>query len=286
MGRINQPPSGDDEKTVAVGSPRRDWRGGTQAEPSWNAQADSEKTSLENGGRSMDDDGKTAYVSSERAPGVKPEDIPLDDPSIVRPKPSPRLSWPARDQHRLPDKPSSVPDNQPTRPVSQPHIQTGASQDEEQTRLYNHRADIASQRERPAPADALGKAADEGAALPAVPVNASEDPVVGWLVVVEGPGKGRSLEIGVGANSLGRDASQRIRIDFGDPYISRDKHAVLIYDPRSRRFFLQSGDVRNLTYINDDLVLTPSELKGGETIVAGQTHLRFVPFCGPSFNWS
>ena len=31
-----------------------------------------------------------------------------------------------------------------------------------------------------------------------------DDPVVGWLVVVEGPGKGRAVQLGYGSNSLGR----------------------------------------------------------------------------------
>src|SRR5262249_1395015 len=108
----------------------------------------------------------------------------------------------------------------------------------------------------------------------------------GWLVVVQGPGRGRSLEIGIGANSIGRERNQKLCIDFGDQQIHREKHAVLVYDPRSQRFFVQSGDVRNLTYLVDNLVLTPTELKGGEVIVVGQTHLRFVPFCGPNFSWS
>ena len=31
-----------------------------------------------------------------------------------------------------------------------------------------------------------------------------DDPVVGWVVIIEGPGKGRSLELGMGANHVGR----------------------------------------------------------------------------------
>ena len=116
---------------------------------------------------------------------------------------------------------------------------------------------------------------------------AAYDPAVGWLVIVEGPGKGRSLELGMGANAIGRNATQKIALDFGDHEIHREKHALLIFDPRSKRFFLQgSADARNLTYIGDDLVLVPVELKGGETILVGRTHLRFIPLCGPDFSWS
>ena len=113
------------------------------------------------------------------------------------------------------------------------------------------------------------------------------DPVVGWLVVVEGPGKGRSLEIGIGANAIGRDSKQKIALNFGDETIHRTKHATLVFDPKSRQFFLQAGsDSRNLTYIEDALVLAPVQLHGGEVIVIGQTRLVFVAFCGPDFSWS
>ena len=114
---------------------------------------------------------------------------------------------------------------------------------------------------------------------PASPASrASNDPVVGWLVVIKGPGKGRSLEIGVGANSIGRDSRQKLRVDFGDKHVSRDKHAILIYEPKTRKYFIQNGDTRNLTYIGADLVLTPTALQGGDVIVIGETHLCFVPF--------
>jgi hypothetical protein len=111
------------------------------------------------------------------------------------------------------------------------------------------------------------------------------DPVVGWVVITSGPGKGVSLELGAGANAVGRDPSQKVCVDFGDPEIHREKHAMIVYDPKSRRFFLQSGDTRNLTYLNDSVVLAPAELMGGETITLGQTQLRFIPLCGKDFSW-
>src|SRR5262249_10215829 len=181
----------------------------------------------------------------------------------IRPNPSPRLEWPARDQRS--------PLLQQANPSLKgfPHVQ-----EDERTRLYNPSVDAAAMNK-----SGMAKEAADAA-------HANIDPVVGWLVVIDGPGKGKSIEIGIGANSIGRDHGQKISIDFGDQHISRERHAILVFDPKSRRFFIQSGDVRNLTYIGEDLVLSPTELKGGETIVVGQTKLRFVGFCGPEFNWS
>lgn len=113
-----------------------------------------------------------------------------------------------------------------------------------------------------------------------------EDPVVGWVMVMDGPGKGAALSLGYGMNSIGRSKTERINLDFGDEQISRSQHAIITYDPRGRKYFVQHGGGKNLTYINEDQpVLTPLELKGGEEIVLGSTKLRFVPFCGKDFDW-
>jgi len=112
-----------------------------------------------------------------------------------------------------------------------------------------------------------------------------EDPVVGWVVIVAGPGQGASLTLGYGMNSIGRAPTERISLDFGDPQISRTSHASITYDPRGKKYFINHGGGKNLTYLGEDPVLTPIELKGGEEIMIGDTTLRFVPFCGEDFDW-
>lgn len=111
------------------------------------------------------------------------------------------------------------------------------------------------------------------------------DPVVGWLVVIDGPGRGSALTIGYGNNRIGRDAGEDIVLDFGDGQISRENHAVMTYDGKNKKFYIQQGGGRNLTHVNEDLVLTPMELSGGETIQMGDTKLKFVPLCGSDFDW-
>lgn len=112
-----------------------------------------------------------------------------------------------------------------------------------------------------------------------------EDPVVGWVVVVTGPGQGASLTLGYGMNSIGRAPTERICLDFGDSQISRTSHASITYDPRGKKYFINHGGGKNLTYLGEDPVLTPIELKGGEEVLIGDTTLRFVPFCGEDFDW-
>ncbi|MEI6607677.1 MAG: FHA domain-containing protein [Verrucomicrobiota bacterium] len=124
-------------------------------------------------------------------------------------------------------------------------------------------------------------------AEPAKPVDdLPEGPVVGWLVVVEGPGRGKSVTLGYGMNTIGREPGNRVILPFGDMQISRTKHATVTYDPRGRKFFIQHGESSNLTYVGEQPVLSPIELKSGEIIRLGDTTvLKFIPLCGDEFNW-
>ncbi|MDG4553123.1 MAG: FHA domain-containing protein [Candidatus Competibacter sp.] len=108
--------------------------------------------------------------------------------------------------------------------------------------------------------------------------------VVGWLVVVEGPGRGEVLPLGYGVNDIGRGADARVRLDFGDATIDSRGQAAVIYTARSRRFYLQS--IASGNWVDSCPVVDKSvELTGGETLRMGQTRLRFVPLCGPGFDW-
>lgn len=111
------------------------------------------------------------------------------------------------------------------------------------------------------------------------------EPVVGWLVIIEGPGKGNFVKLGFGMNAIGRSAESRVSIDFGDDQISRENHALLTYDAKNKKFYIQHGGGTNLTYLEDSPVLQPYELLGNEIISIGNTKLYFVPFCGTNFNW-
>lgn len=111
------------------------------------------------------------------------------------------------------------------------------------------------------------------------------EPVVGWLVIVDGPGKGNFVKLGFGMNSIGRGSESRVSIDFGDDQISRENHALLTYDEKNKKFYIQHGGGSNLTYLGNSPVLQPFELKGNEVISIGNTKLYFVALCGENFNW-
>jgi hypothetical protein len=168
-------------------------------------------------------------------------------------------------------------DDDPTRKVDrdiQASFQPVQTSEEGKTRLF-----------RPSP----NKSADGATFNPLAPKadtqDASEDPVVGWLIVVKGPGRGNAVRLGYGWNSIGRDASQRVSLDFGDSLISRLNHTKLLYDPRARKFTLTLGEGANPTYVRGEVLLGPAEIISGDRIQIGETELLFLALCGEAFDW-
>lgn len=114
-----------------------------------------------------------------------------------------------------------------------------------------------------------------------------QDPVVGWLVVVGGPGIGQFRPIFEGNNSMGRAASNRIPIDFGDDAISGEEQAYIRYDSAERAFlFVPNLAKTNVVSVNERRPTGAVELTQMDVITMGRTQLVFVPFCGPDFDWS
>lgn len=114
-----------------------------------------------------------------------------------------------------------------------------------------------------------------------------QDPVVGWLVVVGGPGLGAYRPIFEGNNTVGRSPNQRIPIDFGDEAISSEEQAYIRYDSADRSFlFVPNLAKTNVVSVNEKRPTSAVPLVAMDVITMGRTQLVFVPFCGPEFDWS
>jgi hypothetical protein len=112
------------------------------------------------------------------------------------------------------------------------------------------------------------------------------NPVVGWLVAISGPNKGRDYRIYSEGNSIGRAPENKIAIQ-GDETISRDKHAILFYDPLSEdaAYHIHTGG-GPMVYLNGKAVYQPTPLKAYDIITLGNTKLLFVPLCNERFQWT
>ena len=112
----------------------------------------------------------------------------------------------------------------------------------------------------------------------------ASDPIVGWIVCIKGKWYGECFTIGAGKNSIGRGDDNRIHI-AGDVQVSRSQHAYIIYEPRSRKYYLQPGNSSGLTYLNQQLVLMPELLKERDEIGLNESRFLFIPLCNESFSW-
>lgn len=109
-------------------------------------------------------------------------------------------------------------------------------------------------------------------------------PVVGWLVCTEGTHKGQSFNLYHGKNFIGRDSDMDVWLR-NDLSVSRNRHAIIVYEPRERVFFAQPGESHELFYVNDSVVLSTLQLNDRDCISVGKTTLVFVPFCNADFTW-
>lgn len=110
------------------------------------------------------------------------------------------------------------------------------------------------------------------------------EPVVGWLVCTSGKYFGQSFCLKSGRNFVGRSAKMDVCLE-GENSVSRDRHAVIIYEPVGRIFIAQPGDSRELFYVNDDVVLDNVVLKPYDVISLGRVNMMMIPCCTKEFAW-
>lgn len=119
-----------------------------------------------------------------------------------------------------------------------------------------------------------------GSMVPAV-----SSPCVGWLIAIGGVHIGQDFRLKVGKNFIGRDESMDIAMT-GDKSVSRNRHAIVIYEPKQHLYLIQPGESSALVYCNDKVVLSPVQLKPYDIITIGEINLLFLPLCGDKFSWS
>lgn len=114
--------------------------------------------------------------------------------------------------------------------------------------------------------------------------NKGTQPVVGWLVGIQGECMGQSFQLREGKNFVGRAEDMDVVIR-GDLAVARHRHACVIFEPRAGIFYAQPGESHELFYLNDNVVLNSEILKSHDVITLGETSLMFIPLCGPDFSW-
>ena len=109
------------------------------------------------------------------------------------------------------------------------------------------------------------------------------EPVVGWLVCIDGPLRGVDFRIHDGYNYIGREEGD-IHI-HGDNQISRAKHAVISFYAKRQTFHVGPADGRNIIELNGEPVFNSTEMKSYDVLTIGNTKMMLVALCGDKFNW-
>lgn len=125
---------------------------------------------------------------------------------------------------------------------------------------------------------------DEGRTVALIKEDKGIDPVVGWIVCIDGKEKGRDYKIHADNNYIGR--SDRMDICLrGDETISRENHAVISYDMVDNTYYFRPGDGRAIIRLNDKALFEVAEIKPYDKLTIGKTQFMFMPFCGEEFKW-
>ena len=111
------------------------------------------------------------------------------------------------------------------------------------------------------------------------------DPVVGWLVCIEGATKGTDYRIHSQNNYIGRSAKMDISIPE-DSHISAENSAIIAYDNEDRVFYFGPGSGRKIVRVNGKPALSVEKIEAYDVLTVGTTKLLFVPLCGDRFDWN
>lgn len=103
----------------------------------------------------------------------------------------------------------------------------------------------------------------------------------GWLVCIQGPMKGKDYRLYPGFNRIGRSLASDICLQ--DPQVS-NTHCSVVYDQKSRRFFLVPGK-GTAVYMENKLIQNAVELQEGSRFSLGSSTLELIPFCKGDHVW-
>ena len=110
------------------------------------------------------------------------------------------------------------------------------------------------------------------------------EPVVGWLVCVEGPEVGKDYRLYGRINTIGRAEDNDVVL-AQEHTVSQKNHVRLAYDAKHNNFQLIPGEGTNVTYLNDEPLYVPQKLNAYDVLEMGETKLIFVPLCNDRFRW-
>jgi len=96
-------------------------------------------------------------------------------------------------------------------------------------------------------------------------------PCVGWMVIWEGPLKGKDFRLLEGRNRIGRRAD--LEVVLGDTEVEPE-HAHIVFT-RNGQYFLSDEGTSSGTYVNGERLMETLQVVDNDVIRVGKTVLRF-----------
>ena len=109
-------------------------------------------------------------------------------------------------------------------------------------------------------------------------------PVVGWIVCVDGPEKGRDYRIRAGKNKVGRSWKMDISI-AKDRELMPSDHAVISFSSESCSFQLEPGVPEAESFKNGKPLTQAVFIEENDRIKFGESEFVFVPYCKQGRLW-
>ncbi len=110
------------------------------------------------------------------------------------------------------------------------------------------------------------------------------EPVVAWLVCIEGSEKGKDYKLKDGRNFVGSNFDMDICI-LGDEKIAKDNHFSISYNSKQRVFVISPGITGNIVYVDKKALYETKVLENFSLVEVSNTKLVFIQFCGDNFSW-
>lgn len=111
------------------------------------------------------------------------------------------------------------------------------------------------------------------------------EPVVGWLVCIQGAEKGRDYRLIDKRNFIGSSSDMDVCIN-GDSKIDKENNFIITYNDKQRLFVISPGQTGNIIYLNKKPIYETTKLENYSLIEIGDTKLVFIQFCGEHFVWT
>lgn len=221
--------------------------------------------------------GQPAPVTPPPAAPMRQEPMPMTPPPVVPDLP---MSGMAADQMTI--GANMGPGDTPTLPLDDPFQMAGGMASAQDSGDDDHTVgffdDVFSASSgtpsRPAPTPSAPKPM----------VTRVSTPCVGWLIALGGSHIGTDFRLKAGKNFIGRAPQMDVPLTE-EKSVSRDRHAIVVYEPKAHLYLVQPGESSSLVYLNNEVVLTPMKLTAYDVITVGDINLMFMPLCGERFNW-